>query len=120
MKRPILYGLPVPLGSVTHHRQDRQDHEEADAPKEVKKAVKKKVKEMKEKKEHEPWDYKNYDTMEETLKSLDVFTTWRKGDDEKMTKKEIRESYDNFDEWLRVVAERYKAEYKAKEDSLFD
>lgn len=107
-----------------HHLQPgfHESHLElslVEEPEPERRAVKKKMKEMK-KKEPQPWDYKDYDNIEATLNSLDVFLDWKNEDGEKMPKKDIRESYDNFDEWLRVVAEKYKAEYKRKEDTMFD
>lgn len=79
--------------------------------------AKKKVKEMTDRKrEHEPWNPDNYESFGEIIKSLDVFNTWKKDDDTKMTKKEIRESFDNLDQWVEDKAKEYQEEQRIKEN----
>lgn len=82
----------------------------------IKKEIKKKMKSMKTKKESEPWDPNNYDTFDETINSLRIFNDFKNEDGEKMTKKEIRESFENLDTWIEDMAIKYQNEYRQKEN----
>lgn len=93
--------------------------QEPEPPKEMKKAVDEKMKSMK-KNEPEPWDPSNYSSNEEIIKSVKIFKDFKKDDGKKMSMKEIRQSFDNLDDWVEEMAEKYRQELKKKEDSMFE
>lgn len=68
--------------------------------------------------EDKPAVWESSDSMEDTLKSLKYFIDFR-WEGKKSTKKEIRESYDNFDDWLNESVAEIIREEREKENKLF-
>lgn len=83
----------------------------------LQKEVKKKIKDMKgSKKEPKEWDPHNYSSFDATIDSISLFIDFKNDEGEKMTKKEIRTSFDNLDEWIEEMAVKYQEEQKLKEN----
>lgn len=73
---------------------------------------------MNEEDEDQPAVWEPSDTVADTLKTLKYFQDFR-WNGKKSKKKEIRESYDNFDEWLNESVAEIIREEREKENNLF-
>ena len=58
------------------------------------------------------------DTIHETIASLDLFEHFT-AEDRKLTNKEIKKSYKNFDNWLDAIIHNIAAESIEKDNLLF-
>lgn len=90
-----------------------------DDDKEMQKQVKKKVRAMSKSKDKvEAW--MPSDSLEASLNSLSIFLDFKDEDGKKMAKKEIKESYDNLDNWIDEQVARYAQIEKIKENKAID